>query len=85
MEIVRLQQEMTSQMREEAEARDRLLMQSLDERDQRTRDWRNEEADRRDEIMIRQMLDMVKTSRRGPNNGSGPSHPDRRDDPPALP
>ena len=60
-------------------------MQSLDERDQRTGDWWTEEADRRDEIMIRQMLDMVKRSRRGPNDGSGPSHPDRRDDPPALP
>ena len=64
MEIVRLQQEMTSQMREEAEAqdrrlqeeaetRDRRLMQSLNEREQRTRDWWTEEADRRDEMMLR--------------------------------
>ena len=69
-------------LHEEAEARDRRLMQSLDEGEQRTRTWWIEEADRRDEVLIRQMFDLVKKSRCGLTEAD-PSQPDRHD-PPAL-
>lgn len=48
------------QIREEAEDRDCQLIESLDESEQHTRDWWMREADRQDEIMIRQMLHMIK-------------------------
>lgn len=66
-EMMRLRQEITTeaeerewQMREEAQDRDRWLVESLDEREQCTRDWWMPESDRQDEIMLHQMFLMVK-------------------------
>lgn len=62
-------------MREEAGDRDFLLIELLDERDQHKRDWWMQEANRRDEIMFRQIFLVVKDAHHGPNESST-SRPD---------
>lgn len=75
--MIRLQYEIRSEakerqhrMWEEANARDRRLIKSLDERQQRKREWWIREVDRRGELMPSQMFCMVKDSCCGPNKPS---------------
>lgn len=57
-------------MMKEAKDRDRWLIESLDQREQHTRDWWTLEDDSRDEIKFHQMLLMVKGARCGLNEPS---------------
>lgn len=61
-------------MREEAEVRDRCLIESFDKRERCTRKWRTREADRHDELMFHM------DSRRNPDKPTS-SHPNRPDSP----